>query len=242
MTTKYDHNLLKFTQVGCRILITTRDLSVMDVVNGRYTHIKVGDGFSEDESLSLFSQALNISSPSELPHQAKLIHAECKGSPMVVGLLACLMQEHEFTDQGRWQYYLDSLVKRKYSQVGRARGYEHGSIVDAISLSFEGLSAQSQKLYCDFALFPDDVGIPCSVLQILWNLQKYEVEDIMKEFVRKSLVIEEYDPQKKVYIYSVHDLLLDYLRTRLVGDLEIVRMSLFNMCLCLTVHLSISCF
>lgn len=55
----------------------------------------------------------------------------------------------------------------------------------------------------------------------LWSLQKYEVEDIMKDFVRKSLVIEEYDPVKKIYIYSVHDLLLDYLKTRLVAESEL---------------------
>lgn len=134
----------------------------MDVVNGRYTHIKVEDGFTEEESLSLFSRALNISK-TELPLQARQIHCECKGSPMVISLLASLMQEHQLSDEGRWKYYLDSLAKRKYSKVGRCRGYEHGSIVDAISLSFEGLTEANQTLYSDFALFQDDVGIPCSV-------------------------------------------------------------------------------
>ena len=49
-------------------------------------------------------------------------------------------------------------------------------------------------------------------------MQKYEVEDIMKDFVRKSLVIEEYDSQKKTYIYSIHGLLLDYLKTTLLSQ------------------------
>lgn len=50
----------------------------------------------------------------------------------------------------------------------------------------------------------------------LWGKQKFEVEDIMKEFVRKSLAVEEFDPQRKCYVYFIHDLLLDYLKYQLV--------------------------
>lgn len=52
----------------------------------------------------------------------------------------------------------------------------------------------------------------------LWNLPRCEVEDIMKDFVRKSMAVEEYDSIKKTYYYSIHDLQLDYLKYQLVTD------------------------
>lgn len=52
----------------------------------------------------------------------------------------------------------------------------------------------------------------------LWNLKRYEVEDIMKDFVRKSMAVEEYDSTRKTYVYSVHDLQLDYLKYQLLSD------------------------
>lgn len=56
------------------------------------------------------------------------------------------------------------------------------------------------------------------VLMTLWNLQRYEVEDIMKDLVRKSMAVEEYDSIKKSYYYSIHDLQLDYLKYQLLQD------------------------
>jgi hypothetical protein len=49
----------------------------------------------------------------------------------------------------------------------------------------------------------------------LWKMQKYEVEDIMKDFVKKSLAVEEYDYHKKCYVYSINNLLLSYLKYQL---------------------------
>ena len=60
-------------------MVTTRDLSVMDVVNGRVKEIKIQDGFTETESLELFRSTLNFESIKDLPESAKAIHASCKG-------------------------------------------------------------------------------------------------------------------------------------------------------------------
>lgn len=135
----------------------------MDVVNGRVKYFKLEEGFNEEESLRLFAQALQVKDSQLLPKQALDIHCECKGSPMVISLISSLMQDHQVADEGRWEYYLDSLTKRKYSKMRKARNYEHESIMDAISLSIEGLKEKYRGYYTDFALFQDDVGIPCSV-------------------------------------------------------------------------------
>jgi len=136
---------------------------------------------------------------------------------MVVSLISSLLQDHpdEIRDEGRWSYYLDALSKRRYSKIRRNRDYEHESIYDAISLSVDSLTEKKRNYYHDFALFQDDVSIPCPVLEILWSLERYEVEDIMKHFVKKSLICEEVHPSRNWHIYSIHSLQLDYLKYQL---------------------------
>ena len=58
----------------------------------------------------------------------------------------------------------------------------------------------------------------------MWDVTKWKVEDIMKNFVRKSLAVEEYDDDKNMYKYLVHDLQLDYLKGHLDPDMEKVRL------------------
>jgi apoptotic protease-activating factor len=154
--------VIRAFDVGCRIVVTTRDINVMFVDQARFSVIKVDEGFTEDESLELFSKVLNIDKTG-LPHQAKSVHTECKGSPMVISLISSLLQDHGVLDDGRWQYYLEVLCKRKYSKMRKVRSYEHPSVIDAISLSIDNLSEEKRGLYMDFALFQDDVRIPCSV-------------------------------------------------------------------------------
>jgi hypothetical protein len=87
---------------------------------------------------------------------------------MVISLISSLLLDHDgaSADEGRWNYYLDSLSRRKYSKMRRTRDYEHESVFDAISLSIESLSEVQRKKYYDFALFQNDVVIPCPVSQV----------------------------------------------------------------------------
>ena len=75
-----------------RVMVTTQDISVMDVVRDRFSVVEIRSGFTEPESLELFSSYLRV--PEEyLPREALDIHAECKGSPMVISLIASLISE-----------------------------------------------------------------------------------------------------------------------------------------------------
>ncbi|CAG7833833.1 unnamed protein product [Allacma fusca] len=216
----WSHRVIRNFDVGCRIMVTTQDMSVMDVVNGRLAScVRVAEGFQESESLNFFCEALNIPAVENLPVEAKMIHAECKGSPMVISLIASLLDDHrtsETNDTSRWTHYYESLSKRKFSGIRRDRSYEHASIFDAICLSFDNLDNKYKLYYQDFGLFQDDVEIPCQVLQTLWSKSKHEAEDIMKTFVRKSMAMEQYDGVQKSYVYYVHDLQLDFLKYRLL--------------------------
>lgn len=60
------------------------------------------------------------------------------------------------------------------------------------------------------------------VLSVLWDLEPEEVEDILGEFVDKSLLF--VDNNNKPYLYYLHDLQLDFLveqnRTQLEVSLD----------------------
>jgi len=53
------------------------------------------------------------------------------------------------------------------------------------------------------------------VLATLWSLNKYEAEDIMCEFVKKSLAVSKWNEFLNCYLYGIHDVLLHYLRLQM---------------------------
>lgn len=68
-------------------------------------------GFTEEETLGLFAKVLDIN-VDRLPFEAKLIHKECKGMPLLIAMFAAQFENFKFDmshDKGRWQYYLNCL-------------------------------------------------------------------------------------------------------------------------------------
>ena len=63
---------------GCKIMLTTRDATVTDVVQGRAQLIKVHDGFTQEESMTYLANCLQLT-VEELPDQAYQIYSESKG-------------------------------------------------------------------------------------------------------------------------------------------------------------------
>lgn len=78
---------------------------------------QMDDGFTEAETLGLFAQVLNIRID-QLPPEAKKIHIECKGMPLLIAMFAAHFEEFKedmiMTDgtRDRWKYYLQSLRKK----------------------------------------------------------------------------------------------------------------------------------
>ncbi len=65
--------------LGCKVLLTTRDATVMDVVQGRAELIRIQDGFTQQESMTYLAKCLQLTEQ-ELPHQAYQIYSESKGT------------------------------------------------------------------------------------------------------------------------------------------------------------------
>ena len=46
-----------------------------------------------------------------------------------------------------------------------------------------------------------------------WDMNEYEVDDIMTDFLKKSLCQSEFDPILDRYVFNIHDLQLEYLKS-----------------------------
>lgn len=104
-----------------RVLVTTRDLTVMEDAQNCMEIIDIQSGFTKEESMALFSSYVSI--PKEfLPDEALEIHKECKGSPMVISLIGSLISETgnkhstKQRESGRWSHYLFNLKSRHMSK------------------------------------------------------------------------------------------------------------------------------
>ena len=119
---------------------------------------------------------------------------------------------------GRWHYYLQNLKTRRYSKLKRHISYEHESVMGAVQMSVDNLEAADKEKYEKLAVFLDDDPIPIKTLEILWGVDKYEVEDTMNTFLKKCLAVCEADSSRDSLVYTLHDLQLDYLKNRLRDD------------------------
>ena len=66
------------------------------------------------------------------------------------------------------------------------------------------------------------------VLMTYWDVNDIEVDNIMTDFLQKSLAKSVFDDNLATYVYSIHILFLDYLKTGLTKDEERVRQLAIN--------------
>lgn len=80
------NQIVKYLDIGCKILITTHDKSIMDdIIDIRVKYFKVNEGFEEKETLDLFSKCLSVECKA-LPLHALKIHNICKGNKLIFKL------------------------------------------------------------------------------------------------------------------------------------------------------------
>ncbi|GLG98574.1 Transcription initiation factor TFIID subunit 5 [Gryllus bimaculatus] len=141
------------------------------------------------------------------------------GSPMILALIAGQLEDNKndvIRTGGRWDYYVNMLSQKNFGKVRRNSFLEQNGLFQTISMSINSLPSNKKELYIDFALFMEDVNIKPEVLQTLWEVEtKYEVEDIMAYFTKKSLAVCKWNEQFCSSVYGIHDLLLDYLKDQL---------------------------
>ncbi|XP_040886079.1 apoptotic protease-activating factor 1 isoform X1 [Toxotes jaculatrix] len=200
----WDSAVLKVFDIQCRILLTTRNRSLTDSVSGARYEVEVESGLDESKGLEILALYTNTKLHT-LPEEARSIVRECKGSPLVVSLIGALLKEKP----NRWRYYLCQLQQKQFKRIRKSSSYDYDALDQAMAASIEVLPDEHRELYKDLTVLEKDIKIPAKVLSILWDLEPEEVEDILEEFVNKSLLF--VDSNNKPYLYYLHDLQLDFL-------------------------------
>uniref|UniRef100_A0A667ZLL3 Apoptotic protease-activating factor 1 n=1 Tax=Myripristis murdjan TaxID=586833 RepID=A0A667ZLL3_9TELE len=209
----WDNTVLKTFDIQCRILVTTRDRSLTDSVSGAKYEVAVESGLDEDKALEILALYVN-SKPQKLPDDARSIVRECKGSPLVVSLIGALLREFP----SRWSYYLRQLQQKQFKRIRKSSSYDYDALDQAMAASIQVLAENHRELYKDLTVLEKDVKVPAKVLSVLWDLEPEEVEDILQEFVNKSLLFR--DCHHRPYLYYLHDLQLDFLAEQNRSQIE----------------------
>uniref|UniRef100_A0A8C6Z945 Apoptotic protease-activating factor 1 n=1 Tax=Nothoprocta perdicaria TaxID=30464 RepID=A0A8C6Z945_NOTPE len=217
----WDSWVLKAFDNQCQILITSRDRSVTDAVAGNKYEIHVESGLAHEKGLEVLSLFVN-KKITELPEQADCIVRECKGSPLVISLIGALLRDFP----GRWEYYLKQLQNKQFKRIRKSSSYDYEALDEAMSISVEQLNENIKGYYKDLSILPKDVKVPTKVLCILWDMETEEVEDILQEFVNKSLLF--CDRNGKSFHYYLHDLQLDFLTEKNRNQLQDLHKNIVN--------------
>ncbi|XP_037701212.1 apoptotic protease-activating factor 1 isoform X4 [Choloepus didactylus] len=209
----WDPWVLKAFDNHCQILLTTRDKSVTDSVTGPKFVVPVESGLGKEKGLEILSLFVNMKK-ADLPEQAHSIIKECKGSPLVVSLIGALLRDFP----NRWEYYLRQLQNKQFKRIRKSSSYDYEALDEAMSISVEMLREDIKDYYTDLSILQKDVKVPTKVLCILWDMETEEVEDILQEFVNKSLLF--CDRNGKSFHYYLHDLQVDFLAEKNRSQLQ----------------------
>ncbi|XP_052740902.1 apoptotic protease-activating factor 1 [Bicyclus anynana] len=200
---------LEAFDIGCRILVTTRDTDVVSNFNPQI--VKVENHFSEEESLALFASCLDVD-VSHLPRQAKRLHEICKGSPFHIALIGAELAENKeklIHGTRHWNYYLSKLEKKDLFFLTR----HNDNPMKTIEVCINSLKPDILPLFKMLCVLPDNVKVSARVLSKLWDKDVPNVEIIMKQLRTKSLITQIYDQEKQSYLYEIHDIIMNYLRS-----------------------------
>lgn len=200
----WDTTVLKAFDIHSRVLLTTRNRALADSVSGAKYLVEVESGLDENKGMEILA-LYTKTEVCALPEDARSIVRECKGSPLVVSLIGALLKEKP----NRWHYYLRQLQQKQFKRIRKSSSYDYDALDQAMSASIEVLPDEHREFYKDLTVLENDIKVPAKVLSVLWDLEPEEVEDILEEFVNKSLLF--VDNHNKPYLYYLHDLQLDFL-------------------------------
>jgi NB-ARC domain len=191
----------KAFELHCKILLITKYVGIIDRIPSESKYVvNVSDGFSEEESFTLLSTALNTT-PKLLPSQANEIHEQCKGYPIVIAKIAKsfaeFIKEPDSSRNRRWNDWVSKLREHNVEEP-----------IPMIDQTIKHLPNELQDYYKRLVIFTDNVNIPMKVLEKYWNTSD-RTEEIVKKFEKNSLLEINYvDTDGMVcslhYLYYVH--------------------------------------
>nr|GME15936.1 putative late blight resistance protein homolog R1B-14 [Ipomoea batatas] len=196
---------------GSRVVLTSREKSVVSDAKPICLPF-----FTVDESWELLQVKLfkGKECPKELENIGKQISKECGGLPLIVGLVAGLLEGVEKSPQ-MWQEFLNTLS----SQAAFRGGMQSN---DVIELSYKHLSHHLKHCLLYFSAFKEDEEIEVSYLIELWISEGFikiteeeRVEDTAKHYLNhlvgsNLIMVSRRNYNGGILCCVVHDLVHDF--------------------------------
>ncbi|GAU41226.1 hypothetical protein TSUD_129020 [Trifolium subterraneum] len=181
-------------KMGCKILITTRDINVLNACKkSSFVEVYQLKCLSEEQSLELFNKKafydLNGCCPENLIDISSKIVEKCNGLPLAIvvigGVLSCKDR--------------NTLEWRKFSENLISELKEDSMIKQIVCLSYHDLSYNLKSCLLYFGLYPEGCIVPSKILIRQWMAERFVKEDMEKtleevaegylaELINRSLV------------------------------------------------------
>ena len=192
-----------FSNLGHNIflLVTTRNSDIIMNVFGKSIHL---DKLEPSEAIK-FLAYWSEEHQSKLPIEANDVAKECGYLPLALAMVGALVR----LNPDGWKQALHLLRSADLKKLRRKFPYNYEHLLGALEASFVALPLELQEYYESLAVFPPAAYIPEKVLGIFWDLDLYDVRDITEQLVSRSLL--KIDHERN---YSLHDLQLDYIKSR----------------------------
>jgi WD40 repeat protein len=189
---------------GCRMLLTTRDEGIVRNSGAIECRLGVLKDSEAKELLKLWSGKHGLS-PDALE-----VAKECDNLPLALAMVGAMVKGRP---DDRWGNVLHKLRSADLEKIqAEFMDYPYPNLMRAIEISTDDLGADQRKLYLDLAVFLEDEQVPEGALQVLWNTDRYDTQDLIDLFVDRSLAT------LKDGRLSVHDLQHDFM-TKRAGNL-----------------------
>ena len=184
-----------------KLVITTRDLGIATGLGAEHHSVKV---LSRPQSLALLAQ-WSGQAEAALPAVASEVADQCGDLPLALSMAGAMVQGNP----NRWPNVLKRLEQADLDKIKQEfSGYPYPDLLKAIQVSVDVLNAEEQTFYLGFAVFPEEIEIPQSVLEVYWQsqgLDALDVDDLVILLSKRSLLQRDGDNRIKL-----HDLQYDY--------------------------------
>jgi disease resistance protein RPM1 len=174
-------------KMGCKILITTRDINVLNACKkSSFVEMYELKCLTEEQSLELFNKKafpdLNGRCPENLIDISSKIVEKCNGLPLAIvvigGILSC--KDRNTLEWSKFSENLNSELK------------EDSMIKKLVCLSYHDLSYNLKSCLLYFGLYPEGCIVPSKILIRQWMAERFVKEDMEKtlEEVAKGYLAE----------------------------------------------------
>ena len=189
-----------------RLLITTRNAKVLKGVGAEECIIDV---LSTDQALQLLRKQSKWVKE-KLPDEAMDLVIKCGALPLAISMIGAMLRGKP---RNRWGEVLSYLQDDKLEEIEQVfLNYPYPNLFLALDVSVKSQPSLIQERYLELAVFPEDIPIPETVLQIYWNdinLQGQKASKVVDELLDASLIFR-YDDESLM----LHDLQRDYIHSQ----------------------------